>query len=203
MARLIYRIGIDEVGRGPLAGPVCVGACAAVAGTPRGVPHLLRGVRDSKKLTEKGRILWYKRIRRAAARGEVMAATSFVGEKIIDEKGIAFALRVAIRRVLRRLALPPENCLVLLDGGLKAPRSFEFQRTVVGGDETEPLIAGASIVAKVRRDKKMEKLARRFPEYGFELHKGYGTGKHYEALREYGPCELHRRSFLKRFLVPI
>lgn len=154
-------------------------------------------IRDSKRLSHKSRFALTIRIRDAEARGRLFVATTFVGERTIDSRGISFSLKMAISRVLRRLGFPPEQCLIRLDGGIKAPRTFAFQKTIVRGDETEPLIALASIAAKVRRDLYMIKLAKRFPHYGFDKHKGYGTKAHYEALRKHGPCRIHRVSFLK------
>ena len=194
-----YLIGIDEVGRGPLAGPLCVGACAVRLRAYRQVLSSFSGVKDSKRISAKLRGHWSERIRAAAARGALFTATSFVGEKTIDARGISRSLTVAICRVLARLGFPPAQCRVLLDGGIKAPRAFPFQETIIRGDEKEPLIALASIAAKVRRDRYMVRLARHFPEYGFEKHKGYGTRKHYTALRKYGILEVHRKSFLKHF----
>lgn len=191
---------MDEVGRGPIAGPVCVGACVIRGRDRRRVLASLRGVRDCKQLTPERRLLWCARIREAALLGKITAVTSFVGERTIDRRGIRHALNIAICRCLTRLCTSPALCQVLLDGGLKAPSSFPFQKTIIDGDETEALIALASIVAKVRRDRRMIRLARRFPEYGFERHKGYGTRQHYAALRKHGVCEIHRRSFLKSFI---
>lgn len=194
-----WLIGVDEVGRGPLAGPLCVGACAVRRQHKRRVLASLQGLRECKQLTPERRLLWFARIREAALLGRITAVTSFVGERTIDRRGIRHALNIAIRRCLTRLGISPALCQVLLDGGLKAPSSFPFQKTITHGDETEALIALASIVAKVRRDRRMIRLARRFPQYGFERHKGYGTRRHYEALQKYGLCEVHRRSFLKKF----
>ncbi len=198
--RCSHLIGIDEVGRGPLAGPLCVGACAVRKGAYRGVRALFLGVKDCKKLSLQAREEWYRRIRSAKADGALRTATAFVGEKEIDARGLSRALETALCRALRRLGFSPPHCRVLLDGGLRAPRAFLFQKTIIRGDEKEPLIALASIVAKVRRDRHMIRLAKHFPAYGFERHKGYGTKQHYEALRKHGACEIHRRSFLKNFV---
>lgn len=194
-----YIIGIDEVGRGPLAGPLCVGACAVLCRSSRRTLSLFRGVKDCKQLAPAERLQWFMRIQSAAAHKRLLTETVFVGEKTIDERGISCALRTAISRVLRRLGFPPAKCRVLLDGGIKAPRAFLFQETIIRGDEKEPLIALASIAAKVRRDRYMIRLGKRYPMYGFDTHKGYGTKEHYEALRIYGPSPAHRRSFLTRF----
>lgn len=195
-----YVIGVDEVGRGPIAGPLCVGACLMRERDRRRAFASLRGVRDCKQLSPEERLLWCSRIRMMSERGTLTAVTSFVSERVIDRRGISAALTLALRRCLKKLPVSPEHVLILLDGGLYAPALYPFQKTIIDGDETEALIAAASIVAKVHRDRRMIRLARRFPEYGFESHKGYGTRGHYEALRKHGLCEIHRRSFLKNFV---
>lgn len=192
-----YIIGIDEAGRGPIAGPVCVGACLVYCRARR---SFLRGVRESKQLSEEKRVQWDARLRGAAAEGKCQLRSVFVGERSIDRDGLGTAIKRAVRRVLFRFAVAPESCRVLLDGALRAPRTYPFQETIIGGDEHEPLIAAASVIAKVRRDQYMARLARRYPQYGFEKHKGYGTRAHYAALREYGLLPVHRRSFLKNFV---
>ncbi|MBI2618192.1 ribonuclease HII [Candidatus Kaiserbacteria bacterium] len=186
-----YIIGIDEVGRGPIAGPVTVGAVCI----PRtlGRRHF-KGVKDSKKLTPKQRNLWFSRIRKMR---KVHYTTSSVSSRVIDEKGIMYAIRRALHRSIARLGINPRTCLVLLDGGLAAPQRFVYQRTIVKGDEKEHVIALASIIAKVTRDRKMSTLGKKYPHYGFDAHKGYGTRKHYARLRVHGSCVLHRKSFLK------
>lgn len=197
-----YIIGIDEVGRGSLAGPLCVGACLVRRRRAEEFLSLISGVKDSKQLTPSARVEWFKFIQDAAERGTCEWRTTFVGRRAIDERGLAHALHGAIARALRRLSVHPRLSLVLLDGGIKAPRTFVFQRTIINGDETEPLIAVASIMAKVRRDRYMVRLSRAYPAYGFERHKGYGTKAHYEALRKHGVSEVHRKSFLKKFQAP-
>ncbi|MDO8620544.1 MAG: ribonuclease HII [bacterium] len=195
-----YLVGIDEVGRGPLAGPLCVGAFLVERTKLPKYLREFRGIKDSKQLSPEERALWFGRIRTATRRGECRFSTAFVRAEKIDREGMAKALRLAVGRVLHKLAVSPENCFVLLDGTLRAPAFFPLQESIIDGDENEPLIATASIVAKVRRDKHMALLAKRFPEYGFEAHKGYGTKKHYEALRRHGISEVHRKSFLRKFL---
>lgn len=211
-----YLIGIDEVGRGPLAGPVCVGGVAILARERSSLARLFRGVKDSKQLSERERLFWFGKICGKEISGayhspkhsendllqKIGTATVFVGPKIIDEEGISFTIRAAVAKVLGKLNVPPKQCLVLLDGGLKAPSQFLNQKTIIKGDEKEWLIALASIVAKVRRDRLMIRLAKKYPEYGFEKHKGYGTKAHYRAIRKYGLCEIHRRSFLKKSQIP-
>lgn len=186
-------IGIDEAGRGPLAGPVAVGIVAV----PQDFDFdLLQGVRDSKQMTELGREIWLERLRVLEQQAGLRHVVTFSSATVIDKVGITRAVRRAVHRGVRALAPEPQGVRILLDGLLVAPREYE-QETIIGGDESEPLIALASITAKVRRDRLMRRHAVRYPEYGFEEHKGYGTKKHYEALTKYGLCHLHRRSFCK------
>jgi ribonuclease HII len=197
MAKIKYLVGIDEVGRGPLAGPVAIGA---VLFDTKKIPSKLLSARDSKALTPIAREIWFQKIKAARIAQELDYRVAFVGQEIIDEKGIMYALRTAIARALSRLALPPQETMILLDGGLRAPEHFIFQQTIIGGDRKEPIISLASITAKVLRDRKMWRLAEEFPHFGFEEHKGYGTRFHIKQLKKYGPCELHRRSFIKNIL---
>ena len=122
-----------------------------------------------------------------------------VGPRVVDREGLTRATSVAIARALRRLV--PDDAtevLVLLDGGLRAPARYTNQATIIKGDEKEPLIALASVVAKVMRDEKMRTLSYQYPQYGFEGHKGYGTSAHYKAIKKYGISDSHRKSFLTR-----
>lgn len=178
--------GVDEAGRGPLAGPVCA---AAVILPPELV---IEGLDDSKKLTEAKREALYPVICEQA----VAYGIGFSDEREIDEINILQATFAAMRRALEQLAVKPD--LALIDGN----RATDFGlpvRTVVKGDSLSANIAAASVLAKVSRDRYMTKLAAQYPEYGFEIHKGYGTKRHYEALREHGPCPAHRRTFLRSF----
>ncbi len=178
--------GVDEAGRGPLAGPVC----AAAVVLPRDIQ--IDGLDDSKKLTDKKRRALYDVITaRAAAYG-----VAFASEQEIDEINILQATFLAMERAMQKLALRPQ--LALIDGN----RAKDFGlpvRTIVHGDGLSASIAAASILAKVTRDRLMEDLDMQYPQYGFAVHKGYGTKRHYAALREYGPCPIHRRTFLKKF----
>lgn len=193
-----YIIGIDEVGRGPIAGPLCVGAFLVSHKNQPALLKRIHGIKDSKKLSPAGRISWRDILIDMAKKGACRYCTAFASEKMIDQRGMSFALDYAIGKVLRRLKTNPAVSLVLLDGGIKAPKRFTFQKTIIRGDEKDPLIAAASIVAKVRRDLYMIRLGKRHPEYGFEAHKGYGTKKHYEALKRGGILDIHRISFLKK-----
>lgn len=187
-------MGIDEVGRGPLAGPLTVCACK--------VPYTFdfshfKGIKDSKKLSPKKREGWFAKISDFRARGELDFALSSVPSTEIDEMGVAFAIKKALSRVLETMSLAPESTLIKLDGALRAPEKFLFQETIIKGDEKIPIISAASIVAKVTRDRHMEEQARLYPEYSFEKHKGYGTSEHFKLIHKYGLSPIHRKSFCK------
>ena len=178
--------GIDEAGRGPLAGPVC----AAAVVLPRDLE--IEGLNDSKKLSDKRRRVLFDEITAQA----VTYGIAFATEQEIDEINILQATFLAMRRALAQLSIQPS--IALIDGN----RETDFglpARTIVKGDSLSANIAAASILAKVTRDDFMLEQAKLYPEYGFDIHKGYGTKAHYEALRKYGPCPIHRRTFLKKF----
>jgi ribonuclease HII len=194
-------IGVDEAGRGPLAGPVSVGVVAFRRTDRAALGRVFAPIKgkDSKKLTEKEREYWFSKIFQEKERGRLSVAQSGAGEVTIDSKGIVFAIRSAMKRSLRKLHLNPLSCTVLLDGSLKAPSEYVDQQTIVRGDETQLAIRLASIVAKVLRDKKMVSLSRTYPQYSFHIHKGYGTKKHQFEIRKHGLSPVHRRTFC-RFL---
>ena len=178
--------GVDEAGRGPVAGPVCAAAVILPAGI------VIEGLNDSKKLSEKKREKLFDEITENALAWSV----SLVDERVIDEINILQATFLAMERAMAQLAPPPE--LALIDGN----RSKDFGlpvRTIVKGDSLSASIAAASILAKVTRDRLMEQYDEQYPQYGFAVHKGYGTKRHYAALRECGPCPIHRQTFLKKF----
>jgi len=186
-------LGIDEAGRGPLAGPVAVGV---VATDPTfDILAVFKGLNDSKKLSPKKREALYELLVAEGKKGNVRAKVCFASEKLIDRKGIAYAVRDALMRGVRALSPEPLGVKIYLDGSLKAPPEYE-QETVIGGDATIPSIMLASIAAKVARDRLMLTLAKRYPKYGFEVHKGYGTKAHYAALHAHGFCPIHRKSFI-------
>lgn len=189
-----YYIGIDEVGRGPIAGPVTVCAVLSFSGRELGD---FKGIKDSKKLTGKGREKWFKKIKTSRAEKIVDFSVFSVGNKTIDKIGIVASIRLCILNCLKKLNSPEEETLVILDGGLKAPEDYKYQETIIKGDEKEPLIAMASIVAKVSRDWHMSNLPEKYSGYSFDKHKGYGTKAHYNAIKEHGISDLHRRTFLK------
>ena len=178
--------GVDEAGRGPLAGPVC----AAAVILPKGLE--LPGLTDSKKLTDKKRRELFPLIQEHAVAYGIGLAT----EQEIDEINILQATFLAMQRALNQLAVKPD--LALIDGNRE--KNFGVPvKTVVKGDSLSANIAAASILAKVTRANLLVEMAETYPQYGFEIHKGYGTKAHYAALREYGPCSIHRMTFLKKF----
>lgn len=191
-----FIIGIDEVGRGPLAGPVAVGAVLATPATLRRFRH----IKESKQLSPKAREEWSLRIRNAAG-SDLRIAVSFVSATMIDKKGIVPAIRTALATSLKKLRVNPAECCVLLDGGLVAPPEYTTQQTIIRGDASETVIAMASVVAKVERDQLMTVLHKKFPKYGFDAHKGYGTKKHIHTIRKHGPSLEHRLTFLTRILI--
>lgn len=191
---MTHIVGIDEAGRGPLAGPVAVGGVRVPLKFKK---QFFKGIKDSKRLTLEERELWYALAREAKRKGELDFAVALVSQKVIDKHGIAYAIRLGIKRVLKALRISERESQIFLDGGIKAPEAFEHQLTVIKGDEKVPIISLASICAKVTRDRRMVKLAKKYPEYEFDIHKGYGTRIHREAIQKYGPVELHRMSFLK------
>lgn len=178
--------GIDEAGRGPLAGPVC----AAAVVLPMDVQ--IDGLNDSKKLSDKKRRALYDTIVEQA----VCYGIAFADEKEIDEINILQATFLAMQRAFAQLSCVPD--LALIDGN-RAPGLSCAERTIVGGDGRSASIAAASILAKVTRDRLMEEYDETYPQYGFAVHKGYGTKRHYAALREFGACPIHRTTFLKKF----
>ena len=177
--------GVDEAGRGPLAGDVY----AAAAVLPEGIQ--IEGLNDSKKLTEKKRELLYEQIVSCALDYCVATATA----EEIDQCNILNATFLAMKRAVEGLKQKPE--LVLVDGN-RLPSLGLPAQCLVKGDGISASVAAASILAKVSRDHYMERMAEKYPEYQFEKHKGYGTKLHYELLDRYGPCEIHRKSFLKK-----
>jgi len=182
--------GVDEAGRGPLAGPVC----AAAVILPMDLE--IEGLNDSKKLTEKRREALYDIIvDKALAYG-----IAFASEEEIDEINILQATFLAMRRAVEQLQLKPD--MVLVDGN-REPELELPVKTIVKGDSLSANIAAASILAKVTRDRLMVQLDETYPQYGFAVHKGYGTKAHYTALREHGMCPCHRKTFLKKFYANI
>ena len=195
MSKFEYIIGIDEVGRGPIAGPVAVCALCLCHGSTLAN---FRNFRDSKKLSHIQRVKWLTKINEEKKKGNIIYKVSFASNKIIDKKGIVFAINKCLVNSLNFLNIKAKESLVLLDGGLRAPKEYINQKTIIKGDEKELVIALASIVAKETRDNLMIKLARKYSGYSLEKHKGYGTAAHYKALKNKGFSAIHRKSFLKK-----
>lgn len=202
--RNYFVVGIDEAGRGPLAGPLAVAAVVATANSKLQNPNskkisnikfqnlkLLKNIKDSKKLSAGQREDWRKIIEKNFESHYV-----FISHKTIDKIGIGKAVLLGVEKVLEKFSRKPD--LVLMDGSLKAPYEYN-QQIIIKGDEKVPLISAASIVAKTVRDKKMLNFHKKFPQYDFNVHKGYGTKKHYKKIMENGFSEIHRKTFLKKF----
>jgi len=200
-----YIIGIDEVGRGPLAGPMMVGAVAIAGDT-----GFLEGIRDSKKLSEKKRNEWSEKIwmekekRNRLESGRLLAGIKIaivaVAPENIDRYGISQTIKGAVAKCLTTLKIAPDECEIMLDGSLYAPKEYKNQQTIIKGDEKFPVISAASVVAKVYRDAQMVKLNEKYPEYGFDVHKGYGTAAHIAAIKKHGLSAIHRRIFCRNFV---
>ena len=178
--------GVDEAGRGPLAGPVF----AAAVILPENC--VIDGLNDSKKISEKKRNMLFEVIREKA----ISYSIASVDEKVIDEINILQATYLAMKKSVEGLGVPADYALI--DGNRMPPLNIEGE-TVVKGDALSPSIAAASILAKVSRDRFMLELDKKYPQYKFSQHKGYGTKLHYEMLTEYGVSDCHRMSFLKSF----
>lgn len=190
-----YIIGIDEVGRGPLAGPVTVCAFLFLQSKLKILQKI--GARDSKVLSEQKREVLAKKITSLCRDGLGAFKIVSVSSGVIDNKGINKAISIAIHSALKRLAITPAQVDIYLDGGLKAPTAYFRQHTIIKGDTKIPVISCASILAKVHRDHLMVNYDRKFPKYDFFSHKGYGTPDHYKKIRKYGISPIHRKSFLK------
>ena len=182
-----YVCGIDEAGRGPLAGPVVAGAVIL----PKEDDILY--LNDSKKLSGKMRDALFEEIYEKA----VAVGVGIVSEEVIDEINILNATYQAMRKAVAKLPVTPD---VLLNDAVKIPEIGILQVPIIKGDQKSVSIAAASIIAKVTRDRMMTEYAKEYPGYGFEKHKGYGTKDHYEAIKKLGLCKLHRRTFLKEYL---
>ncbi|MEI7688840.1 MAG: ribonuclease HII [Candidatus Nomurabacteria bacterium] len=198
-----YIIGIDEVGRGPLAGPVAV--CAFLikdekfleSAIGKAYGKVLPKLKDSKKLSKKQREVWFEFLKLQKKEGDCDYAVSFVSPENIDKFGIAKCIQKALNESLQKVASQNLSSFqIFLDGGLKAPIEYVNQETIIRGDELHPVISMASIVAKVTRDAVMTKYAKDYPEYGFECHSGYGTKAHYDAIKKHGQTPIHRKSYI-------
>lgn len=183
---LQYICGIDEAGRGPLAGPVCAAAVILPANIE------IPGLNDSKKLSDKRRRELVSIIKENA----IAYGIAFADEKEIDQINILQATFLAMERAASQLSVKPE--VLLIDGNREKDFGIPVE-TIVKGDSRSASIAAASVLAKVTRDDYLLQMAQEYPQYGFEVHKGYGTKAHYAAIEKYGPCPIHRMTFLKKF----
>lgn len=189
-------IGVDEAGRGPLAGPVAVGMVKA----PKDFNwNLIEGIGDSKALTETKRAEVFKVAKSFRHKGIIDFAVAQVGPSTIDARGISYAIELAIQRCIKQLNLNPSEVSIRLDGSLKAPKQFK-QATIIKGDALYQEIGLASIVAKETRDAYMKRIARRFNRYELEVHKGYGTKRHRELILKFGLSPIHRTTYCKKLL---
>ena len=180
--------GVDEAGRGPLCGPVCVAACILDPENP------VFGINDSKKLTEKKREGLYDIIKETAVAYSVAYGTL----EEIETVNILESTYLAMNRAIEGLSVKPD--FALIDGN-RIPRGIKIPcETIVKGDSKSMSVAAASVLAKVTRDRLMLEYDKKYPEYNFKKHKGYGTKEHTELIKQYGPCEIHRLSFLKNIL---
>ncbi|MEK7642628.1 MAG: ribonuclease HII [Patescibacteria group bacterium] len=200
-------IGVDEAGRGPLAGPVTVGAFVAGKRAGNSILKNIFGdkLRDSKKLTPNKREEIYKKFLELQKAKKIGFSVSHISNKVIDKQGISKAIQLGVNRSLNKLhhtflgeGDPPQ---FRLDGLLKAPPKYKNQKTIIKGDEKDVFIACASIVAKVSRDALMCRLASKYPQYGFAIHKGYGTALHRKLIKKLGTCPLHRFTFCKKIKI--
>ena len=194
-----YIVGIDEVGRGPLAGPVAVGAVCLSDGKIN-LRKLFPDARDSKKLSPKKREEIFKKIKQAEKKHILRYIVRYEDAQTIDKLGINKAIRNCIDGCLERLRVNPKITSVFLDGGLRAPKKFVFQKTIIRGDDKKIIISLASIVAKVSRDSSMCRLAKKYPKYGLEIHKGYGTARHRSAIKRHGLSIIHRKTFFEKLV---
>jgi ribonuclease HII len=193
-----YLIGVDEVGRGPLAGPVSVCVIAIEKSVARKIFSKFPALRDSKKMTEKKReeIFLLK-----DSVPEIFYEIKSCSAKEIDKIGISKCIKKCIAEGLKGLekkGIDGGNSEVRLDGALRAPSTYPNQKTIIRGDDSEKIISLASVLAKVHRDNHMQKLHKKFPEYNFAQNKGYGTKAHIQAIKKYGQTSEHRKSFCTR-----
>lgn len=197
-----YIIGVDEVGRGPLAGPVVLAAVCLPYGI-KIVNRKLGKLKDSKKLSQKKREEWVGYFKQHP---QIRFALARINSRGIEKLNISGAANRAAYKAITKLArtynLQPKTYKLMCDGGLY-PRAKNFSlisETIIKGDEKVTAIKIASILAKVQRDRYMLKLAKKYPQYGFEEHKGYATKRHRKAIKKYGPSEIHRKTFLKKIV---
>ncbi len=192
-----FLVGVDEAGRGPLAGPVAVG----IAVVPVSFDwNMIPGVGDSKKVSPKNREAIFRRAKLLKKQKLLDFVITLISSKVIDRIGITHAVALGIERSFKKLKLNPKTVDIRLDGLLKAPKEFLNQKTIIKGDVKEKIIGLASIMAKVTRDQHMLRLSGDYPEYKFEIHKGYGTLTHRNAIKAHGISKVHRKTFTRKFV---
>lgn len=202
-----YVVGIDEAGRGPLAGPVSISAVlmtlddySKITRDIRSIKWLMKNgfpaLKDSKKLSEEQREKWFEQILIWKKEGILDFSNTLISSKDIDEKGISVVIKYGITRLMKKFEhIATGDINVLLDGSLFAPEKYTNQKTIIKGDELEIIISLASIISKVKRDRKMVSLSSKYPLYEFETHKGYGTQKHLKLIKKNGLSKIHRKTF--------
>ncbi len=187
-------VGIDEVGRGPIAGPVMV---CAVAFNPTFRKKLsFVGLKDSKKMTPKARDAWFEKAQNWKEKGIIKYTIAQKSAQFIDRYGISFSIRTCVAEILQKLAFPAKKIDILLDGSLHAPPEYKEQKTIIKGDAKHVEISLASVIAKVTRDRLMQRLHKKHASYEWFRNKGYGTKLHYLALKNKGITRYHRHSFI-------
>lgn len=194
-----WLIGIDEAGRGPLAGPVAVGVFA-ISKDYKSKSKVLKKAKDSKILKENQREEIFELIKKEQQEGLCLFEVMQSSATYIDKYGIVPAIKDAMKKALNKLRLDPKECEVMLDGSLRAPIEYKNQKTIIKGDAKIPVISAASICAKVIRDKYMKKIAKKkeYSMYDLDIHKGYGTLKHRQAIKKFGLSNIHRKSFCRK-----
>lgn len=195
-----YLIGIDEAGRGPLAGPVAIGASYISKQNSTKIFSILKeaGLNDSKQVKEKTREELYEILVKLKKEKLLDFEVSLISADIISKKGITYAIKLGIDKNLKKLRVKPEEIILELDGALKIPqKNWKKASVIIKGDSIKPSIMIASILAKVTRDRHMKKLSKKYPQYIFEIHKGYGTQKHRDLIKKHGLSPEHRVGWCK------
>ena len=204
--KIIYKIGIDEVGRGPIAGPVALCAVLIKSKDEKILKDKFKKIKDSKKLSEKQRNKYFNEFQEWKLNKQLYASISMISAIDIDKIGIVKSIQKALDKSLENVLKQIEKedvsldlIEILLDGGLSCSKKFINQKSIIKGDEKEFVISVASIIAKVLRDKEMIKYGEKYPKYKFENHKGYGTKAHFEFIKKFGIIKIHRKTFIKNY----
>ncbi len=195
-----YIVGIDEAGRGPLAGPVAIGTSCIPKSQSKKIFNLLKkhGLNDSKKVKESDREKLYEMLLQMKKEKALDFEVTLISADIISKKGISYAIKLGIDKNLKKIQIKPEEVILELDGALKIPQgNWKKSSIIIKGDSIKPSIMIASIVAKVTRDRYMKKLSKKYPQYNFEIHKGYGTQKHRNLIKKHGLSKEHRIGWCK------